>query len=62
MKLTPIADRIAKKFGDIRDQPEWEEMVFDEIQFANYGGLDFAQCDIVFKMVVARWNKAKENS
>ncbi len=57
MELAQIADRIAKR-GDLRTLPGWQEILWDEIGFANYGALDSKQSDIVFDMVVARWDKA----
>lgn len=61
-KLGPIADRIAAKLGDIRAEPEWEDRLFDELQWANYGALDFKQTDIAFGMIVRRWDNQKEKT
>jgi hypothetical protein len=60
MKLAPIADRVAKRRADDRDKPGWEEQLWFDIDWAGRCELDCKQMDIVFDMVVARWNKAKK--
>ena len=57
MKLAPIADRIAKRLGDIRLEVDWEEWLQGEI---NWEDLEWTQSGIVFDMVVARWNREKK--
>lgn len=59
MKLAPIADRVAKRLSDIRSKPGWEEILWDELDWAGDFVLDTKQMDIVFGMVVARWNKGE---
>ena len=57
MKLAPIADRVCKQLPDNRSEPEWEGVLWDRIDWAGRCELDTKQMDIVFDMVVARWNK-----
>ena len=60
MRLTPIADRAAKRLlakkVDVND-PHLEEVVFDDIYF-DVRGLDFEPTNIVIGMIVARLKKA----
>lgn len=57
--LAPIADKIAKRLGDIRSEPEWENRLWDEIAWRS---LDTKQCDIVFGMVARRWDQVRKAS
>jgi len=57
MKLAPIADRVVKRMPDPRSKPGWEELLWFDIDWASGCELDCKQMDIVFDMVVARWNK-----
>lgn len=57
MKLAPIADKIALKVKDNRDQPEWEQDLWEELQWVD--DLDTKQVDILFGMVVTRWDRAR---
>jgi hypothetical protein len=56
-KLAPIADRVAKRRADNRHESGWEELLWFDIDWASGCELDAKQMDIVFDMVVARWNK-----
>lgn len=58
-KLTPIADKLARKLKDNRSQPEWEQDLFEEIDWATGQELDFKARDILFDMIVRRWEKAR---
>lgn len=59
-KLTPIADKLARKIKDNREQPEWEQDLFEEIDWATDQELDFKARDILFDMIVRRWDKARD--
>ena len=58
MKVTAeLADKLALKIADNRDQPEWEQSLWEELQWLD--DFDTKQVDILFEMVVSRWNRAK---
>lgn len=59
-KLAPIADKLASKIADNRDQPEWEQSLWEELQWID--DLDTKQVDILFDMVVTRWDRAKRST
>ncbi len=58
MKLAPIAERVCSRRADDRTEFGWEEQLWFDIDWASGCELDAKQMDIVFDMVVARWNKA----
>lgn len=51
-----LADRLAAKINDNRSEPEWEQALWEELQWLD--DLDTKQVDILFGMIVARWNRA----
>lgn len=55
MKLAPIADQIAAKCKDMRGQDEWEQSLWEVCQWQD--DLDTKQVDILFGMVVSRWDR-----
>lgn len=59
-KLTPIADKLARKIADKRDHPDWEQHLLEEIDWATGQELDFKVRDILFDMIIRRWEKAKK--
>lgn len=60
MKVTAeLADRLARKIPDNRDQPEWEQSLWEELQWLD--DLDTKQVDILFGMIVSRWDRAKRH-
>jgi len=61
MKLAPIADRIVRKLADNRGTPQWEEVLWDWVDWESGCALDTKQMDIVFGMVVARWKARAVN-
>jgi hypothetical protein len=52
-----LADRLARKIQDNRDQPDWEQSLWEELQWLD--DLDTKQVDILFGMIVSRWDRAK---
>lgn len=57
-----LADKLAKRFPDNRAElgsPDWEEDLWIGL---GYFDLDTKQVDILFDMIVARWNAAERAS
>lgn len=59
-KLAPLADKLAAKLVDNRDQPGWEELLWEEVVWLD--DIDTKQADILFGMVVTRWNAEKHTN
>lgn len=60
VKLSPIADKLARKIKDNRSQPEWEQELLEDIDWATGQELDFKTRDILFDMIVRRWDRARD--
>ena len=57
-KLAPLADKVAQQLTDIRNVDGWEENLWEELQWFD---LDTKQVDILFGMVVSRWDARKQH-
>lgn len=54
-----LAERLATKIADCRSEADWQESLWDSINIWTSGQLDTKQTDILFDMIVARWDRAK---
>lgn len=51
-----LANKLARRIADNRGEAGWEEALWEEL--SDIDGLDTKQVDILFGMIVARWDAA----